>query len=157
MFEKWFIINELKLFFSNTIWFSEVQWESELTTSVFISWGFVWSNGSQFRYLVTLYRWIGNHLSREQIKVFDHHKKIRPFDNRTHLGHLHTRLVWYSDNYCIMLNHVRQFFSMPRKPAMQFDNRTHLGHLNTRLVRFSDGYFIMLNYVKQTFILHLGC
>ena len=96
-------------------------------------------------------------VNREPIKVFDHHKKIRPFDNRTHLGHLHTRLVWYSDNYCIMLNHVRQFFSMPRKPAMQFDNRTHLGHLNTRLVRFSDGYFIMLNYVKQTFILHLGC
>ena len=54
-----------------------------------------------------------------------------------------------------MLNHVKQFFRMPRKPATQFDNRTHLGHLNTILVWFSDGYCIMLNYAKQTFILHL--
>ena len=30
----------------------------------------------------------------------DHHSKTRPFDNQTHLDHLNTRLVRYSDGYC---------------------------------------------------------
>ena len=33
--------------------------------------------------------------------VFRCHSKTRPFANRTTLGHLNTRLVRYSDGYCI--------------------------------------------------------
>ena len=32
----------------------------------------------------------------------DHHLTFKPFAKRTHLDHLNTRLVWYSDSYCIL-------------------------------------------------------
>ena len=40
----------------------------------------------------------------------NHHQNTEPFDNRTQIYHLNTKLVWYSDAYCTLNN--GQFFKV---------------------------------------------
>ena len=59
---------------------------------------FKWSD-----HVIRLNIWILNILDRKThffVWFSDHPAKSRPFDNRTHLDHMNTRLVWYSDGYC---------------------------------------------------------
>ena len=42
-----------------------------------------------------------NHKTGTFSRFSYHHSKSRPFNNWAHLDHSNTRLVWYSDGYCI--------------------------------------------------------
>ena len=40
------------------------------------------------------------------VRFSDHLLNTRPFENRTQIYHSNTRLVWYSDGYCVNVWHV---------------------------------------------------
>ena len=54
----------------------------------------VWVSSSQIPNIL-------NHKQAFSVRISDHHSNTEPFDNRTQIYHLNTKLVRYSDGYCI--------------------------------------------------------
>jgi hypothetical protein len=58
---------------------------------------------------------IPDHLKTGQISlVFGSCSNIGPFNNRTQIDHLNTRLIWFSDHYCIWIILYKNFTTLTK-------------------------------------------